>query len=77
MKKIFTLLVVFLMMMLGVNAQYLLQEGFENDIDSWTMVSMDSTNDAFFGIFNNADNAYEGDNCFRFSSYFSATDYNQ
>ena len=52
MKKIFTLLTVFLMTMLSVNAQYLLQEGFENDIDNWTMVSMDSTNNPFFGIFN-------------------------
>ena len=77
MKKIFTLLAVFLMTMLSVNAQYLLQEGFENDIDNWTMVSMDSTNNPFFGIFNSSDNAYEGDNCFRFSSYLSAMDYNQ
>ena len=77
MKKIFTLLAVFLMTMLSVNAQYLLQEDFENDIDNWTMVSMDSTNNPFFGIFNSSDNAYEGDNCFRFSSYLSAMDYNQ
>ena len=52
-------------------------EGFESDIDCWTMISMNPNNDALFGIFNDADNAYEGDNCFRFSSYISAMDYNQ
>lgn len=52
-------------------------EGFENDIDCWTMISMSHNNDGLFGIFNDSDIAYEGDNCFRFSSYISAMDYNQ
>ena len=51
-------------------------EGFENGIECWTMISMDPANDADFGIFEDAD-AYEGDYDFSFSSYASATDYNQ
>ena len=43
MKKIFTLLVVFLTTMLSVNAQYLLQEGFETGTipTGWTIVDND------------------------------------
>ena len=57
--------------------QYPYAEGFENGLRCWGMVSMDPTNDGNFGILNNADYAYEGDNCFLFSSYTSASDYNQ
>ena len=51
-------------------------EGFENTIDCWTMVSMDPANDDKFGIYTDV-NAYEGSNDFRFSSYNTASDYNQ
>lgn len=51
-------------------------EGFESTIDCWTMVSMDPTNDNRFGIYEDAA-AYEGSHDFRFSSFSSATDYNQ
>lgn len=51
-------------------------EGFESTIDCWTMISMDPANDNEFGIYTDA-SAYEGNNDFRFSSYSSATDYNQ
>ena len=44
MKKIFTLTLVFLAMMFGVNAQYLLQEGFETGIPS-TWLNIDADND--------------------------------
>ena len=51
-------------------------EGFESSIDCWTMVSMDPANDDRFGVYADAE-AYEGNNDFRFSSYSSASDYNQ
>ena len=51
-------------------------EGFESSIDCWTMVSMDPANDDRFGVYADAE-AYEGSNDFRFSSYSSASDYNQ
>ena len=51
-------------------------EGFESTIDCWTMVSIDPVNDNYFGIYADA-NAYEGSYDFRFSSYSSASDYNQ
>ncbi len=51
-------------------------EGFESSIDCWTMVSMDPANDDRFGVYADAA-AYEGSNDFRFSSFSSASDYNQ
>lgn len=51
-------------------------EGFESTIDCWTMVSMDPANDSYFGVYADA-SAYEGSYDFRFSSYSSASDYNQ
>ena len=52
--------------------------GFESgDALCWTMVSMDPANDALFGVQNDAGYAYEGDYDFWFSSYYSASDYNQ
>ena len=57
--------------------QFPLTQDFENGIRCWTMVSVDPTNDGNFGILNNASYAYDGDKCFLFSSYSSASDYNQ
>ena len=51
-------------------------EGFENGIGCWTMISMDPANDEEFGVYADA-NAYDGSYDFRFSSYATATDYNQ
>jgi hypothetical protein len=51
-------------------------EGFENGIECWTMISMDPANDDEFGVYADAD-AYDGSYDFRFSSYATATDYNQ
>jgi len=51
-------------------------EGFEGTIGCWTMVSMDPANDDKFGIYADA-SAYAGSYDFRFSSYNTATDYNQ
>jgi len=51
-------------------------EGFESTIDCWSMVSADPANDDRFGIYADA-SAYEGNYDFRFSSYSTATDYNQ
>ena len=52
-------------------------EGFENGFNPcWTMISMDPANDDRFGVFADED-AYDGDYDFRFSSYASASDYNQ
>lgn len=52
-------------------------EGFENGIsECWTMVSADPANDDRFGVY--ADQAaYDGAADFRFSSYNTASDYNQ
>ena len=51
-------------------------EGFESTIDCWTMVSMDPANDDRFGVYADP-NAYAGSYDFRFSSYSTASDYNQ
>ena len=51
-------------------------EGFENGIDCWTMISMDPANDDDFGIYADAD-AYDGNFDFSFSSFYTASDYNQ
>lgn len=50
--------------------------GFENGMQCWTMISNDPANDARFGLYEDPA-AYEGNVDFRFSSYFSASDYNQ
>lgn len=51
-------------------------EGFEGSIDCWTMVSADASNDDKFGVYQDA-SAYAGSYDFRFSSFNSASDYNQ
>lgn len=51
-------------------------EGFESGIPCWTMVSMDPANDNRFGVYAD-DYAYAGNYDFRFSSFSTATDYNQ
>lgn len=51
-------------------------EGFESAIPCWTMVSIDPANDDKFGVYEDAD-AHAGSQDFRFSSYNSASDYNQ
>ena len=57
--------------------QFPLTQGFENGIRCWDMVSIDPANDGNFGILNSSSYAYDGDHCFLFSSYSSASDYNQ
>ena len=57
--------------------QFPLTEGFENGLRCWSMVSIDPTNDGSFGIINNASYVYNGSKAFMFSSYTSASDYNQ
>ena len=57
--------------------QFPYTDGFENGLRCWTMISMDPANDGSFGVLNSADYAFEGDHCFLFSSYSSASDYNQ
>lgn len=51
-------------------------QDFESGMQCWSMVSMDAANDAEFGIYAD-ETAYSGSNDFRFSSYATATDYNQ
>ena len=58
-------------------SQFPYENGFENGLPCWNMISIDPTNDGSFGILNSADYAFEGDHCFLFSSYSSASDYNQ
>lgn len=57
--------------------QFPYTEGFENSFRCWTMISMDPANDGNFGVLNNASYANEGTHAFMFSSYSSASDYNQ
>ena len=61
----------------GGISQFPHTEGFENGIPCWTLVSMDPANDGMFRVYESADLAYEGNNFFVFSSYNSASDYNQ
>ena len=51
-------------------------QNFETGLRCWTMVSADSANDDLFGVYADED-AYDGLYDFRFSSYYSASDYNQ
>lgn len=51
-------------------------QDFESGMQCWSMVSMDAANDNEFGIYAD-ETAYSGSNDFRFSSYATATDYNQ
>lgn len=50
---------------------------FENGIRCWQTISMDPANDDKFTLIENPEYAYEGNAAFMFSSYSSATDYNQ
>ena len=53
-------------------------EDFENGLNPcWTMVSNDPANDDLFGVFEDTGYAYDGDYDFWFSSYYTASDYNQ
>ena len=75
MKKIFTLTLVFLAMMFGVNAQYLLQEGFETGTlpTGWTTVDNDGdsyTWDASF-LYQSAGAAHTGDGMIASASYIN------
>ena len=58
-------------------AQFPFNEGFENGLRCWGMVSMNEANNGNFGILNNENYSYEGSHAFMFSSYSSADDYNQ
>lgn len=49
--------------------------GFEEGLRCWNMVSVDPANDDNFGL--SEDEVYEGNYSFQFSSYSSASDYNQ
>lgn len=51
-------------------------QGFESNLRCWTMVSADTANNDRFGIFEDT-LSHGGNQEFRFSSYFGATDYNQ
>lgn len=52
-------------------------QDFESGIRCWNMVSMDPANDDLFGITEESENVYAGNAAFMFSSYSSASDYNQ
>ena len=75
MKKIFTLTLVFLAMMFSVNAQYLLQEGFETGTlpTGWTVVDNDGdsyTWDASF-LYQSEGAAHTGDGMIASASYIN------
>ena len=74
MKKIFTLTLVFLAMMFGVNAQYLLQEGFETGTlpTGWTTIDNDGdgyTWDASYLYQQSPSQAHAGDGMISSASY--------
>ena len=60
-----------------IDANDSIAEGFEGDIHCWQMVSLDAANDDRFGIISDAAATHSGTHGFRFSSYSSASDYNQ
>lgn len=52
-------------------------QGFESSLDvCWQVISMNTANEGILGVYQDAD-AFEGSYDFRFSSFSSATDYNQ
>ena len=51
--------------------------GFEDGLRCWTMIANDPANDSYFGVQEDGSYAYEGDYDFWFSSFYSASDYNQ
>ena len=76
MKKLF-----FFLLLWGVGfnlfSQTILTQGFENGLGGWQAVSMNTANDYYFGFNHPQTSAYSGNAYFQFSSYYSASDYNQ
>lgn len=57
--------------------QTVLTQGFENGLGDWQAVSMNTNNNTYFGITSQNTTAHSGSFFFQFSSYYSASDYNQ
>lgn len=70
------LLLILLLAATTISAQRIVRQSFENGMDGWQAVSMNTNNNSEFGI-KDETNAYKGDKYFQFSSYYSAADYNQ
>lgn len=57
-------------------SQFPYSNGFEDGIRCWTVISADPANDDRLGVFE-SNNAYAGTHVFQFSSFSTASDYNQ
>ena len=76
MKKTFILLIT-LIATNGLFAQLINYQDFENGLEGWQAVSMNTDNNSSFGFNNLQTSAHSGSTYFQFSSYYSASDYNQ
>lgn len=59
------------------SAQVIVNQDFENGLGDWQAISMNTSNDYCFGFNHPQTTAHSGSAYFQFSSYYSASDYNQ
>ncbi|MBR6161637.1 MAG: choice-of-anchor J domain-containing protein [Bacteroidales bacterium] len=76
MKRLFILLL-FWCIGFSLFSQTILTQDFESGMNGWQAVSMNTANDYYFGFNHPQTSAYGGSAFFQFSSYYSASDYNQ
>ena len=60
-----------------LSAQTIVIQDFENELGDWQAVSMNTDNNYYFGFNHLQTTAHSGSSYFQFSSYYSASDYNQ
>lgn len=61
----------------SLSAQTIVIQDFENGLGGWQAVSMNTGNNYYFGFNHLQTTAHSGSAYFQFSSYYSASDYNQ
>ena len=76
MKRLFCFWIITMACLIS-SAQIIVNQDFENGLEGWQAVSMNTNNDYYFGFNHLQTTAHSGSNYFQFSSYYSASDYNQ
>lgn len=76
MKQLFCFLAITMVCLIS-SAQIIVNQNFENGLGGWQAITMNTANDYYFGFNHPQTSAHSGSAYFQFSSYYSASDYNQ
>ena len=76
MKQLFCFLAITMVCLIS-SAQIIVNQNFENGLGDWQAITMNTANDYYFGFNHPQTSAHSGNAYFQFSSYYSASDYNQ